>query len=506
MGRGQRTMPFRDAMMRAVHAFGRAARRPRPAGQAGERALRGPGEQVVAGGQHGRSRRGRGRGAERHQFSQPLPGDISRAGQAGERQRPAGEQRADPAEAQSVVRRESRDARDRAVGHRNPRGPDQVLAGRVVRVPRERRVEQLRREVHDRFRAVAHGGAGRDHLKRRGAFQRNRRSFLMEGLVLETAQQHADFLGFRPVVDVGLVEDHEPPVAAVRALEQVHVCRAKQQVLQHRVVGEQQVRRGLAHLGAGQQLVREPGLARVERVEERRAFGGPLRRLAGVPAERDVRRVRQHLPQAAHLVVGEGVHRVQQEGTDAGAERAGFALFDERGQDREQEALRLARAGPGRDDQVAAGLGLPDRLLLVRVQRPVKRQRGAAEPGEPAGQDAFADQVAQARPGLVRRRRLQHRSLGQQRAAVDRVPQRPREVRVPDGQQRPQVAAVGQAQVLGGGDDIHNGRISYYVVVHGSLTGLDPDMVAIVTGTAAMVMVSSAWPWAVTVSRMRRSG
>jgi hypothetical protein len=42
--------------------------------------------------------------------------------------------------------------------------------------------------------------------------------------------------------------------AAVLALEQLDVRRAQQQVLKHRVVGEQQVRRAVAHLLAAEQL------------------------------------------------------------------------------------------------------------------------------------------------------------------------------------------------------------------------------------------------------------
>ncbi len=253
-----------------------------------------------------------------------------------------------------------------------------------------------------------------------------------------------------------LVQHDEAPVPAVRPLEQVHVRGAQQQVLQHRVVGQQQVRRAVAHLGSGEQLVREPGLARVQGLEQGGALGGPLRCLPGVPAERDLGCAREHLPQPAHLVVGQGVHRVQQQRPDPWTQRPGVPLPDELGEDRQQEALRLARPGPGRDDEVAARGGFADRRFLVRVQRPVQRQRGPAEPGEPAGQDTVGDQPPQAGARRVRRCRLEQRPLGQQRAGVDRVPQRPRELRVAHRQQRPQVAAVRQAEVLGGGDHVHH--------------------------------------------------
>src|SRR5204863_4406754 len=132
----------------------------------------------------------------------------------------------------------------------------------------------------------------------------------------------------------------EPPVPAVLALEQFHVGRAEQQVLKHRVVGKQLVRRVVPHLLTAEQLVRQPWFARVQRLIERRALGGALRRVTGVAAEGYLRRVGQQPAQPAELVVGERVHRIQQQRPHPGTERARRVLGGQRGQHRQQEALR----------------------------------------------------------------------------------------------------------------------------------------------------------------------
>ena len=330
----------------------------------------------------------------------------------------------------------------------HPLRADQILARRIAVYPLERGVEQLGGEVRHRPRMVADGGARGDRLERRVVLA-------APDAFAEPAQQHADLLGLRPVVDVRLVEHDEPPVAAVLSLEQFHVGRAEQQVLEHRVVGEQQVRRVVAHLLTAEQLVRQPWLARVQRLVERRALGGALRGVTGVAAESDLRRVGQQPAQPAELVVGQRVHRIQQQRPNPGSERARRVLGGQRGQHRQQEALRLARPGAGGHHQVPARGRLPQRLLLMDVQRPVQGQCRAAQPGERRIKHPFADQVAQGRPGPVRRGGLEQRPLGQQRAGRDAVGQRGRKRRVTDRQQRPQVTPVGGAQQSAGADRVH---------------------------------------------------
>ena len=51
-----------------------------------------------------------------------------------------------------------------------------------------------------------------------------------------------------------------------------------------------------------------------------------LLRLSGVPAEGDVRSAGQQLAESFHLVVGQGVHRVEEESPDTGAQSSGGLL------------------------------------------------------------------------------------------------------------------------------------------------------------------------------------
>ncbi len=452
-------------------------------GQARERALGRAGEQVIAGRQHRPPGRVADPAAHRHQRGQPgfrallLPEDDG--GQVGEATRAA---RQGPAQGgHRVLVREGRawlaaDALDqvrarivaacqllvlprgerspeRAFRHRHPGRADQVLAAWIARLPLERGVEQLAGEVHDRGRVVADRGAGRDGLQCAAPGHP----------VVQPAQQHAELLGLGAVVHMGLVQDQEPPVPAVDPLEQVHVRRAEQQILQHGVVGEQQVRRAGAHLLPAEQLVRQALPAGVELVEQGSALARPLGGIAGVAAERDGGYGGQQLPQPLQLVVGQGVHRVEQQRPHAGGEISGGMLAGQRGQDRQQEALGLARSGTGGHHQIPARRRLAQRPLLVQVERPVQRQRGTAQPGERRIEHPLADQLPEGRPSQVRRGDLQQRALGEQRARPDLRRQRPGDPRIPHRQQRTQIPPVGAGDERAGLEGIHDQIMAYAV-------------------------------------------
>ena len=197
-------------------------------------------------------------------------------------------------------------------------GGHQVLPVGVGRVPLERRVEeQPGRERHHRLRVVADGGAGGDALQAAAGGDP----------VAQAAQQHRQLGGLGPVVDVRLVQGDEAPVPGVLALEQVEVGGAQQQVLQHRVVGEQQVRRLAPHLLAADELVGQRVALAVQAVV--RVAGLPVAVLgvAGVAAEGDVRAAGEQFPQPFELVVGERVHRVQQQRAHARPELAAPVLL-----------------------------------------------------------------------------------------------------------------------------------------------------------------------------------
>gem|GEM_PF-5139442 len=327
-------------------------------------------------------------------------------------------------------------------------GGHQVLPVGVGRVPLERRVEeQPGRERHHRLRVVADGGAGGDALQAAAGGDP----------VAQAAQQHRQFGGLGPVVDVRLVQGDEPPVPGVLALEQVEVGGAQQQVLQHRVVGEQQVRRPAPHLLAADELVGQRVALAVQAVVGVEGLPVAVLGLAGVAAEGDVRAAGEQFPQPFELVVGERVHRVQQQRAHARPELAAPVLLLQLVEDGQQEALGLARPGAGGHHQVASGAGLADRLLLVQVEGAVQVDRGAAGRGEGGRQHAFGDQLARGGAGPVGRGGLQQRPLGQQRAAADLLLQGVGESAVAQRQQGAQVAAVAVTDQGADADGVQGG-------------------------------------------------
>ena len=99
---------------------------------------------------------------------------------------------------------------------------------------------------------------------------------------------------------------------AIGTLEQVDVGGAQQQVFEHGVVGQQQVRRRGPHLGAAKQLVGQPGLTRIEHCELLRSLARRLGGVTNVAAEGEVGGMCQQLAEPLDLVVGERIHGVQQ--------------------------------------------------------------------------------------------------------------------------------------------------------------------------------------------------
>lgn len=92
---------------------------------------------------------------------------------------------------------------------------DEVLPLRVARAPPERQPEQVLRKGRDggRVPVCPDRRARRDGLQPRP----------WRDPVTQSAQQHGELGALRAVVDVRLVDHHEPPAVA---LEQLHVLRA----------------------------------------------------------------------------------------------------------------------------------------------------------------------------------------------------------------------------------------------------------------------------------------
>ena len=75
-----------------------------------------------------------------------------------------------------------------------------------------------------------------------------------------------------------------------------------------------------------------------------------------------------------HLVVGQGVHGVDDDGPDAGAQLPLLLLPEQVLQNGQQEAFGLARAGAGGHHQILPCRGQSQGLLLVAVQGPIQLQ------------------------------------------------------------------------------------------------------------------------------------
>lgn len=170
-----------------------------------------------------------------------------------------------------------------------------------------------------------------------------------------------------------LVEGNEGPVVA---LKQREVGRPEKEVLQHRVIGQQDVRRAGTHLFPAQELVGQPLLVGIHGREQGLCVFVSLLRLPGVAAEGQAALSSQQCPKSLDLVVGQRVHRVEEQRTNSGPQLAAGAFGDELVDDRDEEGLGLARSGPGGHDDVSASHYLADGLFLVLVQRSGQGERG----------------------------------------------------------------------------------------------------------------------------------
>src|SRR5690606_18349557 len=151
--------------------------------------------------------------------------------------------------------------------------------------------------------------------------------FTLDHSILEATEKHCHFDPRSAIVGVRLIEHDEAPVAGCVAVEEDGVRRAQQEVLEHRVIGKQDVGWPLLHLLAAQKLVRQgldPWELLAETVQRRLTR---LLRLADVATEGDVWRGGQQVTQPLDLVIGQSVHRVEEKCADAGlAQRSGLAL------------------------------------------------------------------------------------------------------------------------------------------------------------------------------------
>ena len=212
----------------------------------------------------------------------------------------------------------------------------------------------------------------------------------------EAPQQHRHIGALRAIVGVKLVEDEVlQRLCALRPDPRVRL--AQQQLVEHLVVRQQDVRRAAAHDRAvGDQAVRA----------HPRAFGAELagEQPGGHAAERGVRR--DELREALRLVVGERVHRIEDQRLHpADAARLGAQDVVE---DRVEERLGLARPGARRDERRAAGAARRDRgrrSSAGRRPRPDGRRARSPWPSSSGCQSSASRQPSAAGRNGSRNRR-----------------------------------------------------------------------------------------------------
>ena len=238
-----------------------------------------------------------------------------------------------------------------------------------------------------------------------------------------------------PAVGVQLVEDQEPQ--PLRRSHQFAVLGAREQQLQHHVVGEQDVRRVAAD--------RLTGLALLLAGVAGEAYRGAIR-VAEV----------QELGEFFLLAVGQGIHRVDHNGLDAPTRPVAQHMVHD------GDYVGQALPGPGAagQDIGLALLGLEDRLALVGVELEGlagEVRNGLVEP-EDAGalrmERALADQIVNRAAWQEGGVELEHR-LGPEGASVQLGLHLGQDPRVRDLDEAGRVARVVVYQTLAEVEHVH---------------------------------------------------
>ena len=272
--------------------------------------------------------------------------------------------------------------------------------------------------------AARHGGGGADT-----------EDVVPEG-VAAAANEHRDVGALAPAIGMQLVEDEE--LEALGGSHQLAVVASREQKLQHHVVGEKDVGRvgpdGVASLAP---LL--PGIA--GEANQALAF-----RVAPV----------DELPELLVLAVGEGVHRVDDNGLDAASGSGAEHVVH----DRYDVGEALSGAGAGRQYVGAALLRLADRLALVLVEEELPAAvvgLGLVDPEDSRAlrvENALLDQIVDRASGPERRVELKERfrpeALGVENAVDESL-----DPRVTNLDEAPDVAPIVGDEVSSEVEDVH---------------------------------------------------
>ena len=188
---------------------------------------------------------------------------------------------------------------------------------------------------------------------------------------LKAAQQVCDFSSEGTGVDMRLVDGDMPPVRTEGLAEQRRILRTKEEILEHRIVGEQDVGRILANLLAGYDFVRKLDLSGILFLPFLERLGLGLLGVAGVTTEGDIGAFQKHT-ESLELVVRKSVHRIENHGANASGAALISELFENVIENRQKEAFGLTRSSAGNNSIVAVVRSLLDGLHLVHVKRAVR--------------------------------------------------------------------------------------------------------------------------------------
>ncbi len=229
----------------------------------------------------------------------------------------------------------------------------------------------------------------------------------------EAPEKERHLRGERARVEVGLVEHDDPQVLPEEDL----VLRARKHVLEHRVVGDDDVgRRAVLSSSAVRILQPTRLLARAETTRVPDLFadlvGGSLVLgcLAREVKEGELGLASKPVVEPLHLVVHERVHGIQDERAHALPWHT--RRVEERAQRRQEEALglsgaRASRHHHGRPGAILSTHRLGERLGLMGEQRTIARHRSARVevPREALGELAAIDERLQREARVQRRER-----------------------------------------------------------------------------------------------------
>jgi hypothetical protein len=193
--------------------------------------------------------------------------------------------------------------------------------------------------------------------------------------VFETPEKHSHFDPTGTPVLMSLVYDNELPVSATAAVKQGAIIRPEQEILEHRVVCKQYMRRRRPHFRSENQFAGTPMPSLFFRMSPRIPF--VFRRLSRVLSKCKPKRraallqSAANISQAISLITGEGIHRIENERPDTCAQCAASELRVEVQQDGKEKCFGLAATRAGSDNCIPLPVGPSYSFILMFIKQAI---------------------------------------------------------------------------------------------------------------------------------------